>query len=368
MTSITVTFTGDSSSLSSSFHPEIELDERFNYSCCLLDFCTYNSIPNIHTGNNVFNFQLDQNTESGPLEIPPGSYELVDIGDLLEKAVANAYFERDVAAETKKLKEKNDDEEKESPPVTVVIPHVKENNGENKSNEEIEAMNRVIASDRSDSNNKTDNKQSTSKISEVLNNSNMLKSLLAQFASNDAAAKRKAELEEKAREETKQDKKKRAEQMKKKLDDLKKREFRVIFNKNNLTTTIKTGNPNMIIAFNGKRSIGKVLGFNNRTLHHRNTYESDSVTNIQHITAIRVDCDIISGSYNNGEKTHTIYEFIPTVDPGNKIVEQPQNLIYLPVNRHRIHNINLRVVDQCGNLVDFRGEQITCRLHIKRDY
>lgn len=57
MSSITLTVTGDKSSLDAYFHPEIELDERYNYSCCLLDFYTYNSIPNVDKNNNKFYFQ-----------------------------------------------------------------------------------------------------------------------------------------------------------------------------------------------------------------------------------------------------------------------------------------------------------------------
>lgn len=103
MSSITVTFTGNSSSLTSHFYPEIELDERSNYSCCLLDFCTYNSIPNVHSGNNTFLFSFDGNTGETNYRkviIPPGSYELKDIGEFLEKAVAKAYFDQDARAFT----------------------------------------------------------------------------------------------------------------------------------------------------------------------------------------------------------------------------------------------------------------------------
>ena len=31
---------------------------------------------------------------------------------------------------------------------------------------------------------------------------------------------------------------------------------------------------------------------------------------------MRIECDIITGSYINGKPTHTLYEFFPSVPPG----------------------------------------------------
>lgn len=50
---------------------------------------------------------------------------------------------------------------------------------------------------------------------------------------------------------------------------------------------------------------------------------------------------------------------------GYKIVEVPANVIYLPVNAKRLSSITLKITDQEGNLVNFRGETITIRLHLK---
>lgn len=50
--SVTLTFTGESSILTSDFYPELELDPTKSYSCGLLEFTTYNSIPNITRCNN----------------------------------------------------------------------------------------------------------------------------------------------------------------------------------------------------------------------------------------------------------------------------------------------------------------------------
>lgn len=85
------------------------------------------------------------------------------------------------------------------------------------------------------------------------------------------------------------------------------------------------------------------------------------------MNAIRVECNLTSGAYINNRLIHTIHEFFPTVSPGYKIVEVPKNVIYLPVTVEEIHMLNIRIVDQDGHLVNFRGETITIRIHIKKD-
>lgn len=233
MSSITLTLNEYSSQLRATFHPEIELDDRFSYSCCLLDFYTYNSIPNIYERNNKFHFSTGVNEPMQVITIPKGSYELEEIGlflreELLKKGINFLYYAN---AKTMKF---------------------------------------TIESD-------------------------------------------------------------------------------------------------IIIDFSQHDSIGSVLGFSKRTFNASEPCESDMLVNIQHINSIRIDCDLTTGSYHNGKRTHTIYEFSPSVGSGYRIMEQPKHLIYLPIVRHRINELNISIIDQDGHFIDFRGEQITCRIHIKRD-
>lgn len=235
MTSTTLTFSGNSSLLSAYFHPEIELDESSNYSCSLLDFTTYNSVPNVHEGNNKFHY-FWKNQLPTFIEIPVGSYELEDISKFL-----NNYFV------SKKIR------------------------------------------------------------------------------------------------------------------------FKMVGNKCTMKCYIEC-EPNLVIDFHAQRSsIGPLLGFDKRVLCDKEMYKSDHPINIHHINTIKIECDLTSGSYHNGRNTHTIYEFSPSVSPGYKIIEQPRNLIYLPVVRRRINTVNITIVDQNGKLVDFRGETVSCRIHIKKD-
>lgn len=248
MSSITVTLTGNSSTLSANFYPEIELDDRFEYSCSLLDFHTYNYIPNVHEKNNRLEYTL--NGDTSVLEIPIGSYEIASLIKYI-----NRYFTK--------------------------------------------------------------------------------RSLY----------------------------------------------FELYSNTNTFKCSIKC-DANMTLHLSRPNSIGKLFGFDAVDLAEMvenadiaegsevasdSYYEADDPVNIQSLNTIRIDCDLTTGSFHNGKSTHTIYEFSPSVDPGYKITEQPRNLIYLPIVRKRISTVNVRILSQNGELVDFRGETITCRFHIKRD-
>jgi len=119
------------------------------------------------------------------------------------------------------------------------------------------------------------------------------------------------------------------------------------------------------IDFRPSDSIGRLLGFSPRVLQPKKTHISDFPVTIVGINAIRVECNITGGSYINGEKAHCIHEFFPVVPPGYKIVEVPSYPIYLPITVPSIHHLQLRLLDQDGRLVNFRGETITARVHIK---
>lgn len=236
MASITLTLTGNTSSLNSHFYPEIELDEQYSYSCCLLDFYSYNSIPNINEKNNSLVYSKDGGKTFKKIIIPTGSYEVDAILNLLDE-------------------------------------------------------------------------------------------------------------EFKARE----------------------LKVKITSDKTTLKCTIYLS-VNCLVDFSKSDSIGSVLGFTpNHSFGPNSHHVSNRVINIQAVNNLRIDCDLTTGSYHNGASTHTIYEFAPSVDPGYKIAEQPKHLIYLPVVRHRINTVNISIRDQEGKLVDFRGENITCRIHIKRD-
>ena len=134
-------------------------------------------------------------------------------------------------------------------------------------------------------------------------------------------------------------------------------------NNNTLRSVIKS---NRSIDFTPADSIGPVLGFARRKLDANVTYESDQPVAILKVNALRVECNITAGAYINDRKVHTIHEFFPAVPPGYKIIEVPSQIIYLPIAVKTIDHLQVRIVDQEGTLVNFRGEVITIRLHVKQ--
>lgn len=135
-------------------------------------------------------------------------------------------------------------------------------------------------------------------------------------------------------------------------------------NNNTLKTEVKS---KYYIDFTKKQSIGDLLGFPSTTevLEANVKHTSSDTVNILTLNTIDITCNIVQGSYVYGENRHILHTFYPTVPPGFKIIERPQNLVYLPLNTSFISDIVVNVLDQDGNVVDFRSETITVRIHIR---
>ena len=117
------------------------------------------------------------------------------------------------------------------------------------------------------------------------------------------------------------------------------------------------------VDFRARNSISSVLGFQNQ-VYEEGIHESQNVVNILSINSILVNVDMIGGSYVNGRTQNTIYSFFPNLSPGYKIVENPRNLVYLPVILDKINNkMNAVVTDQNGKQLNLRGENLTIRYH-----
>lgn len=134
---------------------------------------------------------------------------------------------------------------------------------------------------------------------------------------------------------------------------------------NNNTLQIEISSSHDMIFFNRKRSIGRLLGFAEKYLEAGVTHLSTQLVNILKVNAIQIQCNIIRGAYMNNSPAHILHEFALDVPPGYKLDVIPNNLVYLPVNVKEITYLKIWIVDQEGRLINFRGEEITIRLHLR---
>ena len=127
--------------------------------------------------------------------------------------------------------------------------------------------------------------------------------------------------------------------------------------------------PNYRIDFTVPNSIRTVLGFESRIVGgvlNQKYYPGDSIVNILNVSTVMVNCDLVNNSYNNGVVSSIIYSFFPNVAPGYKIVRNVESPIYLPINKSTINSITLSLTDENGNLLNFRGETVSMRFHLRK--
>lgn len=139
--------------------------------------------------------------------------------------------------------------------------------------------------------------------------------------------------------------------------------FSLKANNNTLKAELKCSEK---VDFEKQHNLAKLLGFEPRVYPANSRHTSDLPINIIKVNSIRVECNVTRGSFLNGVEGHVIHEFYPAEPPGYKIIEIPKNVIYLPIIAQTINNLTVSLKDQEDNLVNFRGEQISVRLHLRR--
>lgn len=277
MSSFTLTLSGNSSSLVARYFPPIELDRNANYLCCLVDFHTYNSIPNVTEVNNKFHIKRR-------CQIPAMTKTVQDVVNFLKTKIDFTKFDKTTPEE-----------------MGISLP---EKHWEFDCEVNLSCTLPIGAYELDD---------------------------IARFIEARVSS------------------------------------LHMTVDQPTAKCSIEIKDDRTKVDFNRKNSIGSVLGFDRRMLESSGKYIADRPINITNLNAIRIDCNIASGSFMNERQSHNIHEFYPEVAPGYKITEVPKNLIYLPVVGHSIHTLRINITDQNGNLIDFRGETVTCRIHIKKE-
>lgn len=121
-----------------------------------------------------------------------------------------------------------------------------------------------------------------------------------------------------------------------------------------------------IIHLDIKNSVAPLLGFPKAKYEANKWHEAVSSANILPSSVIRIECDIVHGSYTNGSPSHIIYEFVSNVPPSHRFIEIPNNILYFPITLNTISSITVKVVDIEGKNINFQGEDIQMCLHIRK--
>ena len=140
--------------------------------------------------------------------------------------------------------------------------------------------------------------------------------------------------------------------------------FNFFPNVNTLKCIVDVNEKNYQVDFTVDNCICSMLGFK-PSIYNFGRHEGDELVNIMDINSIFVNCDIIASSRLNGIDAPIIYSFFPNVSPGEKIVERPKNLIYLPITVDAISSMTCWLTDQDKNELDLRGEHLTITFLIK---
>lgn len=74
-----------STHIKTKFRPVIQLDENRKYEMALVNLETYYSFPNIDSSNNNFRYSPDNGATWTNINIPEGSYEIVDINEYIQR-------------------------------------------------------------------------------------------------------------------------------------------------------------------------------------------------------------------------------------------------------------------------------------------
>lgn len=350
MSSLTLTLSGSGSDLSANYFPPIELEENAEYVCGLVDFQTFMSIPNVTVDNNRIYY-----AESYPLKLPAGAYHITfEIRELLiqqlKPGIRPPTIEEFHIEFERAIREGNIESERHASPHDLsalfdeLEPEFKRNN--------IHVFKDKLKFVIEETPAELINKYLLSEEKEFIHFSvdTVISYMYKDYIELPIGSYEIVDIEQQINKIFKNFA----------IDCA----VEIQVNKNTLKTQVKT---NRTLYFDEKNSIASILGFNgDRILTYNANHESDFIIKISRVNVIKIECNIVEGAYSNGNAMHTLHEFYPTVGIGYKIVEVPKNVIYLPLTVRSIHNINIRIIDQNNRLIDFRGEPVSARLHIKK--
>lgn len=348
MSSIALTLSGTSSELTAEYHPPIELDKNGEYVCGLVDFQSYMTVANINQTNNKVYF--DRKFE---VLIKQGIYSLIDIQRALLGQLSNKDYPMLEKFEKKFVKSVTGAGTitKEVASKYNLPELYKMTAGEFKS-KGLVSLNEKLAYLRAMSASSKARYEQSGVIYYSVFEDVMCSLEIRDMIELPVGSYEIEDIEKKVNEMIKK--------------ELQEESFKFNIFVNKITSKCEVQSTHELY-FNGADTFASVLGFiYEREILPNQRYLSDSIIKISRVNVVKIECNIVEGAYSNNNPVHTLHEFYPIVEVGYKIVEVPTNVIYLPLTVRSIRNISMRIVDQENNLIDFRGETITLRIHIKK--
>lgn len=358
--SYTFIFSQRSSVLTKRFYPPIILEEDATYVLGLIDFLSFNTITNIDKGNNKF---FIGNHE---LTLEEGTYEIKDIEKTLHDLLSNLEGP---------IKKENYTDADLLEQITATIKNVENQTSKNENAMESPQPSKVSKSERTGpAKRKADAMEGPqpSKVSKTERTGSTKREADAMKGPQPSKVS-KTEETDPAKRET--DAVETLERVKRKIDGKPGVTKRIRTNRNERTALILRANRNTFrceiksnkeIDFERPGTIASLLGFKTEKLSPNIRHLSDVPINITKVNSICVNCSLVQNSFLNNTPVHILHMFYPNVAPGYKIIENPSNVIYLPINTRYIDEIELKITDQSGELLNFKGDLITIRLHLKK--
>jgi hypothetical protein len=122
--------------------------------------------------------------------------------------------------------------------------------------------------------------------------------------------------------------------------------------------------PSFQIKFERNNNIRSVLGFNESIISGVGEHKSDHEVIIESFNDLVIHCDLVYGSLMNGKQSAVLYS-IPPSPPGYRMFIYPNPLIYVPVTKYDIRGMTIKIVDENGDIINFRKERINLRYHLR---
>ena len=120
------------------------------------------------------------------------------------------------------------------------------------------------------------------------------------------------------------------------------------------------------VDFNHPESIGPSLGFSkNKPYEPMVKHIAHKRPNIFRTRTIRVECNLVSGSFAGSKGTRILREIFLDVEIGYVKIDIPINPIYFEIPGGIIDQLELRLCDQNGNLLNFRENYNFFQIHLR---